>query len=336
MIRRGGNATLVTLLRAKAAGDRLPSCAVGLSPVVDSTLSSRSLIENERSDALFRLATLLLLARNTAPPERMLDPFVSPLYGDLAGLPPLLLQAGSREMLRDESVRFAETRAPRASTSSSSCGTACNTAFSCCNSCRKARARSNRSRISCAATRAGLKPFRPRRLCPPSPPQAVPDTNFPGRLPCNAFPGQDALFLHLDQPHTASHATLIYIYDQSEFKGEPLRFRDIVQHVEQRLDASPLFRRRIVQVAMGLGYPYWEDDANFDIDFHIRHFALPKPGDWRQFCILASRIHARTLDLTRPPWEMYVIEGLDNFDWLPKGSSRFSPRCTTPPSMARR
>jgi diacylglycerol O-acyltransferase len=132
--------------------------------------------------------------------------------------------------------------------------------------------------------------------------------------------GQDALFLHLDQPHAATHATLIYIYDQSELKGEPLRFRDIVQHVEERLDASPLFRRRIVQVSMGLGYPYWEDDANFDIDFHIRHFALPKPGDWRQFCILASRIHARTLDLSRPPWEMYVIEGLDNCDWLPKGS----------------
>ena len=132
--------------------------------------------------------------------------------------------------------------------------------------------------------------------------------------------GQDALFLHLDQPHAATHATLIYIYDQSEMKGEPLRFRDIVHHVEKRLHASPLFRRRIVQVSMGLGYPYWEDDANFDIDFHIRHFALPKPGDWRQFCILASRIHARTLDLSRPPWEMYLIEGLDHFDWLPKGS----------------
>src|SRR4249920_3797423 len=132
--------------------------------------------------------------------------------------------------------------------------------------------------------------------------------------------GQDALFLHLDQPHAATHVTLVYIYDQSELKGEPLRFRDIVQHVEKRLDASPLFRRRIVQDSMGLGYPYWDNDENFDIDFHIRHFALPKPGDWRQFCILASRIHARALDLSRPPWEMYVIEGLDHCDRFPKGS----------------
>jgi len=50
------------------------------------------------------------------------------------------------------------------------------------------------------------------------------------------------------------------------------------------------------------------------------HFALPKPGDWRQFCILLSRIHARSVDLSRSPWEMYVIEGLDNIEGIPKGS----------------
>src|SRR5437867_4129454 len=48
--------------------------------------------------------------------------------------------------------------------------------------------------------------------------------------------------------------------------------------------------------------------------------ALPKPGDWRRFQIMAARIHARPLDLTRPPWKTYLIEGLDNVDWLPKGS----------------
>jgi hypothetical protein len=79
-------------------------------------------------------------------------------------------------------------------------------------------------------------------------------------------------------------------------------------------------RRKIVQVPFGLGYPFWVDDDLFDIDFHVRHFALPKPGDWRQFCILVSRIHARAVDLTRSPWEMYVIEGLDNIEGIPKGS----------------
>ena len=59
---------------------------------------------------------------------------------------------------------------------------------------------------------------------------------------------------------------------------------------------------------------------DFDLEYHVRHLALPKPGDWRQFCIQASRIHARPLDLNRPLWEMYVIEGLDSFFDLPQGS----------------
>jgi WS/DGAT/MGAT family acyltransferase len=132
--------------------------------------------------------------------------------------------------------------------------------------------------------------------------------------------GQDAMFLHVDQPHAASHGTMIYIYDQSPLGGKTLAFREIVRHIESRLDASPVLRRRIVQVPYGLGYPFWVDDELFDVDFHVRHFALPKPGDWRQFCIQVSRIHARTIDLARAPWEMYVIEGLDNIEGIPKGS----------------
>jgi diacylglycerol O-acyltransferase len=129
--------------------------------------------------------------------------------------------------------------------------------------------------------------------------------------------GQDALFLHMDRPHAASHVTMIYVYDQSGL-ARPLRFRQIVGHLAKRLDVSPMFRNKIVQPP--LAYPYWASDPGFNIDFHVRHFALPKPGDWRQFQIMAARIHARPLDLMRPPWEMYVIEGLDNVDWLPKGS----------------
>ncbi|MBO9648124.1 MAG: wax ester/triacylglycerol synthase family O-acyltransferase [Variovorax sp.] len=132
--------------------------------------------------------------------------------------------------------------------------------------------------------------------------------------------GQDAMFLHVEQPHAASHGTMVYIYDQSPLGGQPLGFREIVRHIESRLDASPVLRRRIVQVPFGLGYPFWVDDELFDVDFHVRHFALPKPGDWRQFCIMVSRIHARAIDLARAPWEMYVIEGLDNIEGMPKGS----------------
>lgn len=140
------------------------------------------------------------------------------------------------------------------------------------------------------------------------------------KLPTNRLTGQDALFLHLDQPHAATHGSMIYIYDQSTVPGKKIKFQDILRHVEERLATSPLFRNKIAHVPGGLGYPYWVEDQNFDIDFHVRHFALPKPNDWRQFCILASRIHARTMDMNRPLWEMYVIEGLDNVANLPKGS----------------
>ena len=104
----GANLTLVTLLGAKVIGAPLPACAFVVSPPVDLTMSSTSVIENERSDAVFRLATLLLLRGRYVSADRLLDARVSPLFGDLAGLPPLLLQAGTRELLRDESVRFAE------------------------------------------------------------------------------------------------------------------------------------------------------------------------------------------------------------------------------------
>jgi WS/DGAT/MGAT family acyltransferase len=67
-------------------------------------------------------------------------------------------------------------------------------------------------------------------------------------------------------------------------------------------------------------YPYWVDDDKFDLEFHIRHIALPEPRDWRQLCILVARIHSRPLDLSRPPWQMHLVEGLDNIKGIPKGA----------------
>jgi len=103
----GGNLTLATLHRIKAAGEPLPGCAVLLSPFVDFTLSSKSLITNEKRDPMFTLAGMVALRELYAPPERFLDASLSPLFGDFTGLPPLLLQAGSTEMLLDEAARIA-------------------------------------------------------------------------------------------------------------------------------------------------------------------------------------------------------------------------------------
>lgn len=130
----------------------------------------------------------------------------------------------------------------------------------------------------------------------------------------------DAAYLYSDSAHTNSNVTLLHIYDQSTARGGVVRFKQILAHVESRLGRLPVFRQKVLRVPLDLDYPYWVEDEGFDIEYHVRHIALPKPGDWRQFCIQASRIHARPLDQQRPLWEMYVIEGLDSFLDLPVGS----------------
>jgi len=132
--------------------------------------------------------------------------------------------------------------------------------------------------------------------------------------------GHDASFLYSDSAHSNSNVTLIQIYDQSTAPGGKVRFKSILAHIESRLDRSPIFRSKLLRVPLEFDYPYWVEDEHFDLEYHVRHIALPKPGDWRQFCIQASRIHARPLDLNRPLWEIYVIEGLDSFLDLPPGS----------------
>ena len=130
----------------------------------------------------------------------------------------------------------------------------------------------------------------------------------------------DALFLASESAHTCSNVSLVQIYDPSTAPGGRLRFKSILALVASRLHRSPIFRQKLCQVPFGLDEPYWVDDENFDLEYHVRNIALPKPGDWRQFCIQASRIHARQLDLNRPLWEIYVIEGLDSLLHLPKDS----------------
>ena len=132
---------------------------------------------------------------------------------------------------------------------------------------------------------------------------------------------QDAQFLYMESEDNLTHVTSIFIFDQSTVPGgQVVRFKDILAHVEGRLHMSPLFKRRLVRVPLELDFPYWVDDEHFDLEYHVRHGRLPEPGDWRQFCIHMARYHSRPLDMNRPLWEMYVVEGLDNIDWLPKGS----------------
>lgn len=130
----------------------------------------------------------------------------------------------------------------------------------------------------------------------------------------------DSAFINLEQKNTPQHIGGFGIYDPSTAPGGFVRFKDVIANVEQRLRNMPVFRTRLHEVPMGLDRPYWRLDKNFDVEFHLRHIALPQPGDWRQLCIQIARLHARPLDMKRPLWECYVIEGLDNIPGLPKGA----------------
>lgn len=132
--------------------------------------------------------------------------------------------------------------------------------------------------------------------------------------------GLDATFLNLETATAPTHVGGVAIYDQSTAPGGQVTFKGILANVESRLHLARCFRQKIVRVPFGFDHPYWIEDADFDLEFHVRHIALPKPGDWRQLCIQVARLHARPLDLNRPLWEMYVIEGLDGVEDLPAGS----------------
>ncbi|NNC37154.1 MAG: wax ester/triacylglycerol synthase family O-acyltransferase [Hyphomonadaceae bacterium] len=132
--------------------------------------------------------------------------------------------------------------------------------------------------------------------------------------------GLDASFVAMEQADAPVHIGSIVIYDPSTAPGGFVRFKDILSFMESRLHLASTMRQKMVKVPFGIDYPYWVQDINFDLEYHVRHLALPKPGDWRQLCIQAARIFARPLDLDRPPWEITVIEGLDNVEGVPKGS----------------
>ena len=131
--------------------------------------------------------------------------------------------------------------------------------------------------------------------------------------------GMDTLFLTQESERTPLHISPLLIYDPQTAPGGMVRFKDILRLFSSRLHLAPIFRRRLVEVPFDLDYPWWIESADFDLEFHVRHIALPKPGDWQQLCIQIARLHSRPLDRSHPLWEAYVIEGLDNVEGLPPG-----------------
>ena len=137
--------------------------------------------------------------------------------------------------------------------------------------------------------------------------------------------GQDASFIYSERPHAPTHITSIGIYDQSTAPDGAVTFKGILARLEACLHLARAFRQKVVRVPGDFDHPWWVEDAEFDLEYHVRHIALPRPGDWRQFCIQAARLHSRPLDLSRPLWELSTKAGVNALT-VPGRSTRLAGR----------
>jgi len=125
--------------------------------------------------------------------------------------------------------------------------------------------------------------------------------------------GLDASFLYMETPNSYGHVNGLAIYERPSDDFDPYqaafdRFDALIGRLEP-------MRRRLVEVPFRLDHPYWIDDPDFDLNYHVRHIGLAPPGGADQLAEQVSRIVGRHMDRTRPLWEAYVIEGLADGRW---------------------
>jgi diacylglycerol O-acyltransferase len=124
----------------------------------------------------------------------------------------------------------------------------------------------------------------------------------------------DASFLHMERLEFPMHVGAMSVLEGEPFFDASGHFRigDVRDLVLSRLPLLPRFRKRLMTVPYDMGRPIWIDDDRFDITYHVRHTALPKPGSWEQLIALTTRIQEGLLDRERPLWELWMVEGLEN------------------------
>ena len=120
----------------------------------------------------------------------------------------------------------------------------------------------------------------------------------------------DASFLHLENEFAHMH-----IGSTSIFEGPPPPFEQLRALLESKLDDIPRYRQTARFVPFDLGRPVWADDPHFNVDYHVRHTALPSPGGDAELRLLVARLMSQQLDRARPLWEIWIVEGLDDDRW---------------------
>src|ERR1700760_666070 len=117
----------------------------------------------------------------------------------------------------------------------------------------------------------------------------------------------DASFLHQEGESSHMHIGGVLI-----FEGPAPAFEDFLNHVRSRLHLVPRYRQKLATPPMETGRPLWVDDPDFNLEYHLRHTALPAPGTEEQLFLLASRIASQQLDRSKPLWENWLVEGLQD------------------------
>ncbi len=117
--------------------------------------------------------------------------------------------------------------------------------------------------------------------------------------------GLDASFLHLERDGAHMHVASTVIFD-----GPPPSYEEFRGHLEARLHLVPRFRQRLAFVPYNQGRPVWVDDPHLNLDYHVRHTALPEPGSEQQLRNFAARAFSQGLDRSKPLWELWLVDGL--------------------------
>ena len=118
----------------------------------------------------------------------------------------------------------------------------------------------------------------------------------------------DVQFLYLEDEHTPAQLGSVSVFDAPA--SAPFDHEALVSLIEQRIALVPRYRQVVRGVPGGVANPVWVDDADFDVGYHVRRSALPRPGTHEQLLELAGRVLSRRLDRDRPLWELYFVEGL--------------------------
>jgi diacylglycerol O-acyltransferase / wax synthase len=170
--------------------------------------------------------------------------------------------------------------------------------------------------------------------------------------------GLDATFLHFETPEMPMHVGALTVLDLPKgYQGE--FYEDAKAHMASRLHLADVFTRKLALMPFDLSNPVWVEDEDIDLEYHVRHVTLSKPGSNRQLQQYVGRLHSMLLDRSRPLWEVYIIDGLKSghvalylklhhagidgqagvevgkaiFDDVPSGRSIKAPRarqCATP------